>query len=140
MSEQKVEQGMRYNQDKLQWSLVDFKSFEPMVRVLEFGAKKYAAHNWKKGLKVTQTMESLYRHLFALQSGEDIDPESGLPHIGHIQCNVMFLAHMLLNRPDMDDRYKEEPKVTIRKLSDVEYEDMRNHLKNQPMSVNIKSE
>ena len=44
-----METGTRYNTGKIQWSLVDFDSLEPMVRVLEFGAKKYDAHNWKKG-------------------------------------------------------------------------------------------
>ena len=32
---------MRFNEGKLQWSLVHYKSLEPMIRVLEFGAKKY---------------------------------------------------------------------------------------------------
>lgn len=102
----KEELGKRFNEGKLNWTLVDFESFEPMVRVLEFGAKKYAAHNWKKGLPVTKTIESLLRHTFALLNGEDNDPESNLPHIGHIQCNVMFLSYMLRRRPDLDDRYK----------------------------------
>lgn len=100
--------GDRKNQGKLKWSLVDFPSFEPMVRVLEFGAAKYAAHNWKKGLKITEVIDSLMRHLTALNDGEDNDPESGLPHIGHIQCNAMFLAFMLKNRPDLDERHKVE--------------------------------
>lgn len=100
--------GDRFNKGKLQWNLVDFPSFEPMVKVLEFGASKYSAHNWKKGLKVTETIDSMLRHLFALLNGEDNDPESGLSHIGHIQCNAMFLAFMLKNRQDLDDRHKIE--------------------------------
>lgn len=35
-------QALRYNEDKLQWSLVDFKSLEPLVRVLEYGSNKYS--------------------------------------------------------------------------------------------------
>ena len=38
---------------------------------------------------------------------EDNDKESGISHIGHIQCNALFLAWMIENRPDMDDRFKE---------------------------------
>ena len=74
----------RFNSGKLRWSLVDFESLSPMVRVLEFGANKYSVDNWKKGLNEKETLESLARHLFALMSGEYIDKESGLPHIGHI--------------------------------------------------------
>lgn len=106
--ESKAKTGLRYNSGKLKWSLVDFPSFEPMVKVLEFGAHKYAAHNWKKGLKVSETIDSMLRHIYALIDGEDTDPESKLPHIGHIQCNAMFLAFMLKNRPDLDDRHKVE--------------------------------
>lgn len=84
------EKSLRYNEGKPQWSLVDFKSLEPMVRVMEYGCTKYSRDNWKKGLDTTQILESLSRHLFALMSGEIIDPESGQFHIGHIQANAMF--------------------------------------------------
>lgn len=106
----KQEKALRYNTGKAQWSLVDFESFEDMVKVLEFGATKYAPHNWKKGLEVSKLTESLMRHLFAMLNGEDIDPESGCSHIGHIQCNAMFLAYNLKHHPDLDDRYKPEKK------------------------------
>jgi hypothetical protein len=113
---------LRYNSDKLSWSLVDFKALEPLVQVLQYGAHKYSiyeddkgnkikgseipiedrkkykvvssgANNWKKGLDKTEILESLSRHLFALMSGETHDPESGLLHIGHIMCNTMFWSH-----------------------------------------------
>ena len=84
----------RHNTGKPQWSLVDWESMEPLVRVLEFGAQKYARDNWKKGMPVNEIAESLLRHLFALMSGEETDPESGLPHTGHIQANAMFLEYM----------------------------------------------
>lgn len=99
---------LRHNKGKAQWSLVDFESFEDMVKVLEFGANKYEAHNWKKGHYTTKLCESLMRHLFAYLSGEDVDPESGCSHIGHIQCNAMFLAYSAKHHPDLDDRYTPE--------------------------------
>ncbi len=94
----------RYNKGKIKWSLVDFESLEDMVRVLEFGAKKYAPNNWKKGLHTTEIIDSLLRHLFAYQRGEENDQESGISHIGHVLCNAMFLAHMMKFKPEMDDR------------------------------------
>jgi len=87
---------LRYNDGKLQWSLVHFKSLEPMVRVLEYGSKKYTvgevsgADNWKKGLDKKEILESMMRHLTAIMDGEKTDSESGISHIGHIQCNCMF--------------------------------------------------
>jgi hypothetical protein len=99
--------GKRWNKGKPQWSLVHFPSLVMMVRVLEFGAQKYAADNWKSGLSVKQILESTIRHTAAMLDGEDIDPESGLPHYAHIQCNAMFLAYMMENRPEFDDRFRD---------------------------------
>lgn len=101
-----VETGSRYNEGKLKWSYVSFKALEPMVRVLMFGAEKYAPFNWTKGLKYTEICESLLRHIHAFLDGEDNDPESKLEHVGHILCNSMFLSYMFLFRRDMDDRHK----------------------------------
>lgn len=81
---------LRYNDGKCSWSLVHYKSLEPMVRVLEFGAKKYAPNNWKKGLDLDKILESMQRHLAALMDGETVDAESGISHMGHIMCNAMF--------------------------------------------------
>lgn len=117
----------RFNTGKSRWSLVSFEALEPMVEVLEFGAEKYAPGNWANGggLSHSETMESLARHLFALMRGEDIDPESGKPHIGHIQCNAMFLGHFYkypeeFNRDDRvllgsrnTRKVAEVPKTTI---------------------------
>lgn len=104
------EKGLRFNSNKLRWSLVDFDALEPMVKVLEFGAQKYADHNWKKGLKTTEVCESLIRHLTAYLRGEDNDQESKLPHVGHILCNAMFLSYIHRYQPTFDDRYKDENK------------------------------
>lgn len=95
--------GDRYNKDKLRWSLVDWKTLEGMVRVLEFGAAKYDVDNWKKGLLAKDILDSLMRHIVALQQGELVDLESNLSHADHIQCNAMFLSHMLAHRPDMNN-------------------------------------
>jgi len=100
----KNEQALRYNQGKLEWSLVDFDSLEGLVRVLEYGKDKYARDNWKLGMPVTQVTESLMRHLFAFAKGEDIDPESGCRHISHVLCNAMFLEYILREKQHYDDR------------------------------------
>lgn len=99
-----TEQAIRYNKDKPKLSLIDLHSFEDCARVLDFGTKKYSKGNWKKGFPVSEIVDSLLRHVAELMEGKDIDDESNLPIIGHIQCNVMFLAHTLKNHPEFDDR------------------------------------
>lgn len=91
---------LRYNHGKPQWSLVHFGSLEPMVRVLEFGAQKYSTDNWKSGFPDKKIMESMMRHLACMMDGEINDPETGLPHVGHLMCNCMFLSYQQLNRKD----------------------------------------
>lgn len=103
--------GLRYNSGKLRWTLVDFDALEDMVRVLEFGADKYSADNWKQGLRTTEVSESLMRHLFAYLRGEDLDPESGLPHTGHIMCNAMFLSYLQRFKSEFDSRRLDSNKI-----------------------------
>ena len=98
MKKEKQDQALRYNEGKRKWSLVDFESLEPMVEVLEFGLKKYSKDNWKKGMPVSEVCESLLRHVFALLKGEEFDKESNISHIGHIQCNAMFIAYILKHK------------------------------------------
>lgn len=110
--------GLRYNANKTKWSLVDFPSLVPMVKVLEYGADKYTIKdelgkivatgrdNWKKGMVTSEVAESLLRHTFALLQGEINDPESGLPHVGHIMCNAMFLQYNMEHYPELNDLIK----------------------------------
>ena len=109
--EEEEEIGLRFNVGKLKWSLIDFDSLKDMVRVLEMGAEKYDAHNWRKGLKTTEVCESLMRHLFAYIQGEDDDQESKLPHVAHIMCNAMFLSYMSKYKPKFDDRFLDKNKL-----------------------------
>jgi len=87
-----MSKGSRFNINKPKYSILSLKELEPGVRVLEFGAEKYSRDNWKKGLKFSEILDSMMRHISALQSGEWFDQESKLPHIGHIQCNALFLG------------------------------------------------
>lgn len=97
--------GARYNENKPLMSLASPLASEGIASILTFGAKKYAKHNWMKGLPYTEVVDSLLRHVSAFLRGEDTDPESGLLHVDHIQCNAMFLSHFIhAGRTDLDDR------------------------------------
>lgn len=67
---------------------------EALAKVLTFGARKYKPNNWKQCTDTGRYLAAAHRHLNAVMLGEDNDPETGLPHIDHALCNIMFL-HVL---------------------------------------------
>ncbi len=105
----------RYNTGKSPLSMVleARHALEGMAGVLEFGAKKYNRGNWHKGLPHADICDSLLRHISAYLSGEDIDPESGRPHVDHIFCNAMFLAEGYRTHPELDNRSEELKRVKV---------------------------
>lgn len=99
-------QGIKHDQGKLQWNLLPLHLMSGMVRVLMFGAKKYAPWNWRKGMPWSQPYNALQRHLTAFMAGDDTDPETGESHLDHAMCCLLFLRSYVQERPEMDDRYK----------------------------------
>tara|TARA_R110002153_G_scaffold249071_1_gene405326 strand:+ start:4492 stop:5250 length:759 start_codon:yes stop_codon:yes gene_type:complete len=67
---------------------------EALAKVLTFGASKYKPNNWKECSDTGRYLAAAHRHLNAIITGEDYDPETGLPHLDHMLCNLMFL-HVL---------------------------------------------
>lgn len=100
---------VRDDAEKTQWHLMPWEAVEEINKVLEFGAKKYAAHNWQRGdgFSYTRVLNSLLRHVFAYMRGEDLDPESGLSHLAHAGCNVLFLLYYSKYK----DRYKNDDRA-----------------------------
>ncbi len=104
-------EGLKYDDEKPRMDLLDPEFLEEVAAVMTFGAKKYAAHNWRKGLAVSRLLAAALRHIFAVLRGEDHDPESSKSHIAHATCCLMFAFWMLKHRADLDDRYDYAGKV-----------------------------
>lgn len=98
--------GLKYDDGKPRYDLLDKVFLDGVATVLGFGARKYAANNWRGGINFSRLIAAAGRHLAAISNGEDIDPESGLRHVDHLGCCVMFLSNMMATRPDLDDRWK----------------------------------
>ena len=100
---------VKFDQGKLDWSLIPIDSVEEILKVLEFGKVKYDSWNWAKGegFKYSRVFNSTIRHLFAWFRGEDKDPESGLSHLAHAGCNILFLLYFVKHKnryTNNDDR------------------------------------
>lgn len=76
------------------------------ARILAYGEAKYGRHNWRKGMRWSRLGDAAMRHLLAWMDGEDIDPESGEPHLAHLRCCTGFLIEYAEHGLGTDDRYK----------------------------------
>ena len=56
-------------------------------------------------MKKRTILDSMMRHQIALMAGEEIDPESGKPHIGHIMANAMFYSYHYTNAKKKYKKY-----------------------------------
>jgi hypothetical protein len=87
-----------------------------VAKVGDFGAKKYGQWNYKAGMPWMKLLGSCSRHLAAFLRGEDLDLESGLPHLAHLAYDALMLLDYQENHIELDDRYKELPKSTVNSL------------------------
>lgn len=101
-------EALKYDGEKPRMELLPTAPMVEIAKVLTFGAKKYAAHNWRGGFDYSRLVGAAMRHLTAFNDGEDLDPESGLSHIAHLGCCTMFLLEQIEKGTGTDDRYKPE--------------------------------
>ena len=82
----------KFDGGKPMWDLLPLKEVEQTVQVMTYGAKKYTPGGWQSVPEArSRYFAALMRHLTAWKNGEEIDQESGLPHLDHAACNVLFL-------------------------------------------------
>lgn len=98
--------GIKHDEGKPPMSLLPYPALREIARVLAFGAKKYDPHNWRGGFKWSRIADALLRHIGAWLEGEDLDPESGLNHLAHAGCCLLFLLTFIITKTGDDDRYK----------------------------------
>lgn len=99
-------QAIKFDEDKMPLHLLSSEALMQTAAVLKFGADKYAAHNWRGGFAWSRPLAAAMRHILAFNAGEDKDPESGLSHLAHAACCIMFLLEFEKTHPELDDRYK----------------------------------
>jgi hypothetical protein len=104
-------QPMKFDAGKVPMALLPSEALIEIARVLDYGQQKYAAHNWRQppGYAWSRLYSALQRHLSAWNAGEDLDPESGLPHLAHAGCQILFLLTHEATRLGLDDRFKANP-------------------------------
>lgn len=87
-------QGRKFDDGKLRYSLLPWDSIEEVVKVLEYGAKKYDVDNWKTVKNgPVRYLDAAHRHMAAIMNNESLDTDSGLLHAAHAATNLLFATH-----------------------------------------------
>ena len=105
------ESGKKNDEEKLRYDLNPVDFWQSLAKVLTYGAAKYGDRNWEKGMQYSRVYAAALHHLFAWARGEEIDEESGLPHIDCAATNLVFLSVYAKRGIGIDDRHKIEDKT-----------------------------
>jgi len=85
--------------ESILFELIEFvgveKSFALTATAMEYGLEKYGRNIWKNGIEWSRLIDAGLRHLLAIITGEEIDKESGNPHLSHFfGCMNMLVANV----------------------------------------------
>src|SRR5262245_16333735 len=98
--------GVKLDAGKPPLQLLPEMALEEVAKVLDYGARKYSVDNWRRGMQWRRLIGASLRHIFAFSRGEDLDPETGLSHLAHASCMVLFLLEFQLSGAGTDDRWR----------------------------------
>ena len=88
-------EGKKYDSGKPDWSLLPFKAVSETVDVLTFGDNKYGPENWRLVHNAKKRyLAAAFRHIVAYATGEKKDSESGLSHLSHALCCLLFILEL----------------------------------------------
>jgi len=86
----------KHDAGKPMWDLLPYREVGQIVDVLTYGASKYAPYNWLE-MRDPQArcFAAIMRHLTAWKGKELLDNESGLHHLAHAGCCLLFLMYFV---------------------------------------------
>ena len=118
--------GIKYDSEKPKMNLLPPKAIVEVAKVLTFGAEKYDAENWRKldDLQNRYTAGAL-RHIFAHMDGEKLDPETGLSHMAHALCCLLFKLEIELEDGESKEEELRETDSTEHTARDQSFESDR---------------
>jgi hypothetical protein len=96
--------GGRKGQKRAQLGAVDPRALLAVAEVAGHGTEKYARYNYMNGYNWSLSFDAALRHALAFWGGENVDPESGLPHAAHAAWHFLALLSFTFDHPGYDDR------------------------------------
>ncbi len=107
-------EGVKYDGEKAKMHLLPPKAILEVAKVLTFGASKYDEENWRKleDLQNRYSSASL-RHIFAHIDGSELDEDSGLSHLAHAICCLLFKLEIELENGENEKNQKEGSRESV---------------------------
>lgn len=96
--------GVKLDTGKARFDLLPPDALAAVAGVYTFGAEKYAARNWELGMDWGRVYAATQRHLNAMWSGENLDPETGMLHAAHASFGTLTLTAFQLRGVGLDSR------------------------------------
>lgn len=118
--------GVKYDGEKPKMHLLPPKATLEVAKVLTFGANKYDEENWRKldNLQSRYTSGAL-RHIFAHIDSETLDTESGLSHLAHAICCLLFKLEIELENAKIEEERPRETDTAEHTARDQSFESDR---------------
>tara|TARA_R110001592_G_scaffold166301_1_gene401239 strand:+ start:913 stop:1224 length:312 start_codon:yes stop_codon:yes gene_type:complete len=102
-----MKEPVKHDQDKPRIDLIPPQAIIDIAEVLTYGAGKYDSHNWRDngGLDYSRLYAAAQRHLLSFWDGQSLDKETGMSHLAHAACCIVFLMSYEAEDNGKDDRY-----------------------------------
>jgi hypothetical protein len=101
-----AETGGEKGQKLARFDLIPAGPLELLAEHYGRGSRKYADRNWERGYSWSLSFAAMMRHAWAFWRGEDIDPETGSPHMVAVAWHAFALIEFMTTRRRLDDRPK----------------------------------
>lgn len=102
------------------------------------GACKYRRHNWRiAGVRSSVYYDAAMRHLTRWWEGETVDPDSGIPHLGHAMACLIILLDADLAKKLTDDRPPASPDTWMKEIQSRVDELLTRHPSPLPPYTNL---
>ena len=83
---------------------------ELVAAALEGGARRYGPWNWRENkVEMMTYLGAMKRHIDALLDGEDLAPDSGVHHLGHIAASCAIVLDAGKHGTLVDNRPPQKP-------------------------------
>lgn len=94
---------------KPEWGLLPWDSLPEVVKVMEYGARKYSREGWRAIPNAEQEYaNACQRHLARYWQGEPLDLETGIHHLAHVAADALIALAVALSEGSLSKTHSEQ--------------------------------